>query len=230
MQPSRREAAEIVRGTRDTSNAGWWRGAPAESLSEHIDRLIRLEKAADTIQAYQPLMIPGMLQTYQYAVSAIHATTPALPIEEVAERADRRQTRIDALGYASDRRAWFVLSEEVLHRPVGGIAVLLEQLEHLLTVAALRPSVTLQVLPLNSEGHPGLAGGFTMYKVGGRRLVFTESLAGSVITERPEDIAVFSSAYDHVTAEALPPAASLELIDRARRELCLNVEKALWSG
>ncbi|MFG2596695.1 DUF5753 domain-containing protein [Streptomyces sp. NPDC048462] len=230
MKPNRKEAADIVRGTRDSSKAGWWRAAPAESLSEHIDRLGRLESAADTIQSYQPLMIPGMLQTFQYAASAIKATTPALPPEEVADRADRRLKRIDSLGFSSDRRAWFVLSEETLRRPVGGKAVLIEQLEHLLNVAALRPSVTLQVMPEASEGHPGLSGGFTMYRIGGQRAVFTETLTGTLISTRPEDIAAFSSAYDHVTAEALPPAASLELIDTARRTLCQQLEMSIWSG
>lgn len=227
--PSRKEAAAIVRGTRDTSKAGWWRAAPAESLADHIDRLIRLESAADTIQSWQPAMIPGMLQTYQYAVSAIAATTPALPPEDVAERADLRLKRLDCLGFAADRRAWFIISEEALQRSVGGKAVLLEQLEHLLNVAALRPSVTLQVLPAASEGHPGLAGGFTAYRIGQQRVVFTETLTGSLISTRPEDIAAYASAYDHLQAEALSPAASLELIDRARRALCQKMEKA-WFG
>ncbi|MFF3617718.1 DUF5753 domain-containing protein [Streptomyces sp. NPDC002467] len=227
---TRKEAAEILRGTRDPSKAGWWRAAPADSLEEHIQRLVDLESAARYIQSWQPLLIPGMLQTYQYAVSAIKATTPALPIEEVAERADLRMRRIDSLGYAADRRAWFIIGEQALRSPLGGEAVLLEQLEHLLNVASLRPSVTLQVLPATEAMHPGLAGGFTMYQLTGQRAVFTETLAGSVISTRPDDIAVYTAAYDHLQANALGPAASLELIDTARRELCLKVESTLWSG
>lgn len=230
MKPNRKEAAEIVRGTRDSSKAGWWRAAPAESLTDHIDRLIRLEESANSIQSWQPLMIPGMLQSYQYAVAVIQATSPALPIEEVAARADLRMKRIDSLGYASDRRAWFIMSEEALRRPVGGRAVLLEQLEHLLNVASLRPTVTLQVLPSSSEGHPGLAGGFTTYRLGTRRVVFTETLTDSLISTRPEDIAAYSQTYDHLQATAVSPAASLELIDSARRTLCMDLEKMVWSG
>ncbi|MEU4950011.1 DUF5753 domain-containing protein [Streptomyces lavendulae] len=228
--PTRKEAADLVRGTRDPSKAGWWRAAPAESLSEHIDRLMDLELAANLMQSWQPLTVPGMLQTYQYAASVIHATTPALPIEQVAARADLRQKRIDSLGYGSDRRAWFIIDGSVLRREVGGGAVLLEQLEHLLNVVSLRPSVTLQVLPESAAMHPGLAGGYTMYRVGGQRVVFTESLSGSMISTRPDDIAVHAAAYDHLQANALGPAESLEAIDTARRELCMKVENALWSG
>ncbi|MEU6312366.1 DUF5753 domain-containing protein [Streptomyces sp. NPDC047014] len=227
---TRKEAADILRGTRDPSKAGWWRAAPADSLEEHIQRLIDLEDAARHIQSWQPLMVPGMLQTYQYAVSAIQATTPALPIEEVAERADLRMRRIDSLGHAADRRAWFIVGEAALTSPLGGEAVLLEQLEHLLNVAALRPSVTLQVLPAAVAMHPGIAGGFTMYQVGSQRAVFTETLAGSVVSTRADDIAVFTAAYDHLRTNALGPAASLEAIDTARRELCVKVESTLWSG
>ncbi|MBT2488790.1 hypothetical protein J7E96_09695 [Streptomyces sp. ISL-96] len=230
MKPNRKEAAEIVRGTRDPSKAGLWRAAPNESLSEHIEQLIRLESAADQIQAWHPTLIPGMLQSYQYAVEAIQATTPALPIEDVAERADLRLRRIDALGYAGDRRAWFIIDEQVLRRPIGCKAVLLEQMEHLLNIASLRPSVTLQVLPLDSPGHPGLAGAFTSYKVGPQRVVFTETLTGSLISTRPEDVAAYSTSYDHLQAVAASPAASLEMIDSARRTLCTELDTMTWSG
>lgn len=230
VKPNRKEAADLVRGTRDPSKAGLWRAGSEESQADHIERLIRLETAADQIQAWHPTLIPGMLQSYQYAASAISTAAPALPIEDVAERAERRSTRIDALGYAPDRRAWFIIDEQVLRRPVGGPAVLLEQLEHLLTLVSLRPSVTLQVLPLDCEGHPGLSGAFTAYRIGPQRVVFTEQLTGSMITTRPQDIAAYSAAYDHLQASALPPAASLELIDTARRTLCTEVQKMLWSG
>ncbi|MEV5131659.1 DUF5753 domain-containing protein [Streptomyces sp. NPDC053705] len=230
MKPNRKEAADLVRGTRDPSKAGLWRAGSEDSQTDHIARLSRLEAAADQIQAWHPTLMPGMLQSYQYAVAAISTAAPSLPIEDVAERAEGRSTRIDALGYGGDRRAWFIIDEQVLRRPVGGPAVLLEQLEHLLTLVSLRPSVTLQVLPADSGGHPGLSGAFTWYRVGPQRVVFTEQLTGSMITTRPEDIAAYSAAYDHLQASALPPAASLELIDTARRTLCMTVENMLWSG
>ncbi|GGK14572.1 hypothetical protein GCM10011583_53170 [Streptomyces camponoticapitis] len=229
MKPNRKEAAEILRGARDPSKAGLWRASPDESQADHIERLVRLETAADQIQAWSPLLMPGMLQSYQYAVAAISTTAPALPIEDVADRADKRQQRINALGFASDRRAWFIVSEQAIRCPIGGFAVLVEQLEHLLNVVALRPSVTVQVLPASTPGHPGLTGGFTTYRIGSQRAVFSETLTGSVITNRPSDIAAYAAAYDHLQASALPVAASLEMIDTARRTLCTE-ESNIWSG
>ncbi|MFE3659091.1 DUF5753 domain-containing protein [Streptomyces sp. NPDC059165] len=223
--PSRKEAADLVRGTRDPSKKGLWRAAPDESHADHIGRLLKLETAAEAIQAWHGSLIPGMLQTYQYAADAIHAAAPALPIEQVAERADGRSRRIDALGYGPGRRAWFIIDEQVLRRPVGHAAVLVEQLEHLLNVVALRPSVTIQVLPRNAGPHPGLTGAFTWYRVGPQKVVFVETLTGSVISTRPEDIAAYAHAYDHLQAAALSPAASLELIDSARRALCTEMMK-----
>lgn len=220
--PSRKEAADLVRGTRDPSKAGLWRSASEESIADHIDRLMQLERAADTIQAWHPTLMPGMLQTYQYAVEAIQTAAPALPVEQVSDRADARSRRIDALGWAADRRAWFIIDEQVLRRPIGHKAVLVEQLEHLLSVISLRPSVTVQVLPIASGGHPGLTGAFTRYRIGPQKVVFVETLTGSVISTRPEDVAAYSHAYDHLQASALPPAASLQLIDSARRALCME--------
>lgn len=227
--PSRKEAAELVRGARDPSRAGVWRAARDESCADHIDRLVRLEKAAGFIQAWHPALVPGMLQTYQYAVEAIRTAAPSLPAEQVADRADARGRRIDALGYGSDMRAWFIIDEQVLRRPLGHPAVLCEQLDHLLNVVSLRPSVTVQVVPVDSGGHPGLTGAFTWYQVGPQKVVFVETLTGSVISTRPEDIAAYSHAYDHLQASALPPAASLELIDSARRALCTEMT-TVWSG
>ncbi|MEV1054641.1 DUF5753 domain-containing protein [Streptomyces sp. NPDC049887] len=227
--PSRKEAADIVRGTRDPSKAGLWRAARDETHADHIDRLMRLESAADSIQAWHPTLVPGMLQTYQYALEAIQAAAPSLPAEQVADRADARGRRIDALGYGPNRRAWFVIDEQVLRRPLGHPAVLVEQLEHLLNLVSLRPSVTIQILQSSSPGHPGLAGAFTWYRVAPQKAVFVETLTGSIISTRPEDIAAYSHAYDHIQASALSPAASLELIDSARRALCTEMSMT-WSG
>ncbi|MBP2581646.1 hypothetical protein J3A78_002124 [Streptomyces sp. PvR006] len=221
--PTRKEAADLIRGTKDPSKAGLWRAANEDTQADHISRLTQLESAADSIQAWHPTLVPGMLQTYQYAVDAIQTTAPALPIEQVADRAEARARRIDALGYGSGRRAWFIIDEQVLRRPLGHKAVLVEQLEHLLNIASLRPSVTIQILPDSAGGHPGLTGAFTRYQVGPQRVVFVETLTGSVISTRPEDNAAYAHAYDHLQASAVGKTESLKMIDSARRALCTEL-------
>jgi hypothetical protein len=190
-----------------------------DSLSEHLERLLELETDADNIRAWHPGLVPGLLQSVDYAAAAIATAAPALAPEDVADRAAARTVRVDTLGQAPGRSARYVIAEEVLYRPLGGAAVLAGQLEHLLTITVLRPSLELRVLPTSSAGHPGLAGEFTLYRHGGRATVFVETLVGGTIITRPEATLAYSHAYDHVEMRALSPAASLRLIEAARSGL-----------
>lgn len=193
--------------------------SPAETLGEHIDRLTAIESDADTVHAWQPLLIPGALQVFAYACGAIRSTTPALPTETIGERAAIRRRRIDQLRGTSV----FILDESILYRPVGGPAALIGQLEHLLAVEALQPSLTLRILPQGVAAHPGLGGPFTMYRAAGQRAVFVESLTSSEITTRPDDVAAYASAWERLEALALPAAESLDLIDATRGTLCRRI-------
>ncbi|NUS03568.1 MAG: hypothetical protein HOV97_13500 [Nonomuraea sp.] len=198
--------------------------APAESLGEHIARLAAIEAEADTVQAWHPMLIPGLLQAYAYACAAIHATTPALPLEVVSERAEARRRRIDQLRRTGGRAITVVVDEAALYRPVGGYATLVDQLEHLLALDALQPSLTICVLPQGIEAHPGLAGAFTLYRAASQRAVFVESLTFSEITTRPEDVAAYASAWDRLLGLALPARESVELIDGVRGTLCRRLK------
>ncbi|MGW5273625.1 DUF5753 domain-containing protein [Streptomyces sp. NPDC004044] len=187
-----------------------------DSLAGHLDRLLDIETAADTIQGWHPTLIPGMLQSAAYARAAIVTSAPALPPHDVEAIAAARLTRVDTLGQSAGHRARFVIAEEVLSKPVGGPSVLAGQLAHLLDLVALRPSLKVRVLPVNDGTHAGLAGEFTMYTAAGRRSVFIETLMGGTILDRPERTLVYAHACDHLEERAASPAASLELIDAAR--------------
>lgn len=188
------------------------------SLDEHLDRLLALEAAADHIHGWHPTLMPGMLQTADYARAAIRASAPALPPHDVEKRATGRTVRIDTLGRAAGRTARFVIGEAVLTQPVGGPATLAEQLDHLMTLLALRPSLEVRVLP-RGEAHPGLNGAFTVYKSRPGRSVFVENLAGGTVVNRLESAVSFIHASDNVGERAASPGDSLRMIEAARRRL-----------
>ena len=199
---------------------------PAETLGEHIARLAAVEAEADTVCMWEPLVVPGLLQSFAYAAAAIHGTVPSLPLEVVDERAEQRRHRIDQLARPGARRIAVVIDESALRRPVGGYAALIDQLEHLLAVEALQPRLELRVLPQGIEAHPGLAGAFTMYQAGRQRAVLVESLTGSTISTRPEDIAAYGAAWDRLLGLALPARESVELIEGTRETLCRRLTTA----
>ncbi|MEV5611513.1 DUF5753 domain-containing protein [Streptomyces sp. NPDC052225] len=190
--------------------------SPAQSLGDHIDRLATIEATAETVRAWQPMLIPGLLQTYAYAVAAIQAHAPALPLETVAIRARRRGERLAGIAHPQLRDAEFIVDEAALRRPVAGRQALTDQLGHLLAVDALQPRVRLRILPSTTDVHPGLAGAFTLYRAEDRHAVFTETLTGSHIATRPEDVAAYASAWERLERLALSPAASRALIDSYR--------------
>ncbi|MEU0786308.1 DUF5753 domain-containing protein [Streptomyces sp. NPDC006173] len=194
--------------------------SPAESLGEHIERLAAIEAEADSVQMWEPMLIPGLLQSYAYAAAAITSLAPALPLDVVEQRADQRRHRIDQLGCPGQRSITVAIDESALYRPVGGYLVLAEQLERLTSLAALQPSLTLRVLPQSSQAHPGLSGAFALYRASGRRAVFTETLTGSTVSTRPEDVAAYASAWDRLLTLALPPKESMHLIESVRGSLC----------
>lgn len=189
------------------------------SLDEHLDRLLAIETAADHIHGWHPQLVPGLLQTAAYARAAIRASAPALPPHDVEAIAAARLTRIDTLGQAAGRSAGFVIAAEVLTKPVGGQRVLAEQLDHLLTLVALRPSLEVRVLPVDSDAHAGLAGEFTVYASAGRRSVFIETLMGGTIINRVERALVYAHAWENLQERAASPVASLEMIEAARSAL-----------
>lgn len=188
------------------------------SLDEHLHRLLALETAADHIHGWHPTLMPGMLQTADYARAAIASAAPALPPHDVEMRATGRTVRIDTLGRSAGRTARFVIGENVLTQPVGGPATLAAQLDHLMTLLALRPSLEVRVLP-RGEAHAGLYGPFTVYRGRPGRSVFIEHLAGTAVINTPEKAVSFIHASENVEERAASPVDSLRMIEAARKRL-----------
>ncbi|MEV7427020.1 DUF5753 domain-containing protein [Streptomyces sp. NPDC091212] len=189
------------------------------SLAEHIARLTTLEAHAETIRGWHPTLVPGMLQAEPYARAIITSHAPALAPDNIAAHAAARLLRIDTLGQAAGRSARFVIAEEALGQAVGGLADLADQLDHMLTVLALRPTMTVRILPAGGREHPGLTGPFTLYRSDGGQAVFVETLMGSTIIDQRERTLAYALAWDHVEERAATVADSLRMIQTARNRL-----------
>ncbi|MEV7983942.1 DUF5753 domain-containing protein [Micromonospora sp. NPDC085948] len=170
-----------------------------------------LEQDAVSIRSYQPLLVPGLLQTEGYA-RAVLGTGGLLAPSEVDLIVAGRLERQSVLGRDAPLQLVTVIDEVVLRRLVGERAVMSGQLAHLAAVAEWE-HVQVRVIPAESPWHTGLAGPFVLGRLpDGTELAYLDNqLRGQVVTD-PVDVASLGRRWESVTGEALPQRLSIELI------------------
>ncbi|MET0426372.1 MAG: DUF5753 domain-containing protein [Actinoplanes sp.] len=194
----------------------WW---ARHHLSDECRQYTDYEAEADRITVYQPLVVPGLLQTPAYAAAASRVILTGYSEADIEARVQariRRQQVIEqriAAGAAPELVV--ILDEIVLRRAIGDAAIIRDQLEHLVAQAQ-RPHVTLTVLPTALGGHPGLGGVFELLEFHDDRdpaLAFIESASGDRLTR--------DTLYYRQTADALTSAGTTgdEAVALVRRVL-----------
>jgi transcriptional regulator with XRE-family HTH domain len=174
-----------------------------------------VETTAESIRTWEPLMIPGLFQTEDYA-RAILSGEPGVGPEQIEEQVTARMERQATLKRVNPPMLWAVLDEGILHRPIGNSATMSAQLNHLLELGQA-PRITIQILPLNAYSTPGLLGGFAIARTQGiPDTAYIES-SGNLgrVTERPGDVSVLTCRYEGIRAEALSQRESTKMIKEA---------------
>ncbi|SEG74838.1 Transcriptional regulator, contains XRE-family HTH domain [Nonomuraea solani] len=200
---------------RDAEQRGWWEDYE-DSLPEEYTRFLGLEAEATFQRNWEPQVVPGLLQTEDYAREVILATRGIARIthsgvrSRVEARLDRQQRvlhRIDPCAYT------VVLDESALMRRFGEPSVMREQMEHLLEISLL-PHVSVQVLTLDSL-HPVNTGAFIHLKFSAfDDVVYLEHLYTAHFVDDLERVAGYETAFDHTRSEALDEDDSRVLIQR----------------
>ena len=194
---------------------GWWHNY-RDVITDNLPTFVSFEAEASELLTWSWGAICGLLQTPEYA-RGIYASDPRWQTpEEIDRLVAARMARQDRLaGGGVD--LWVVLDESLLHRPIGGPAVLADQLDRLATPTQ---GVTVQVLPASVVWHPGLNGAFTVMKFTEHpTIVFAEALTGDLHVERETDVSRYTLAFDHLRASAVSPKESRALIAKARDAL-----------
>ncbi|MGW5560705.1 helix-turn-helix domain-containing protein [Micromonospora sp. NPDC003944] len=173
------------------------------------------EEQAIRLCEFEPCLIPGLLQTENYARAVISAggLNPSKVVDElVTVRMDRQQL----WQRAESPQCVFVLDETALRRPVGGPAVLDAQLGRLMEFAVM-PSVRLHVVPLDAGAHVGLTGGFLLAELpDGERVTYVEDVARGHVIDDPDVVRLIGSKWDSLLGEALSTGASMDLIRKLK--------------
>jgi transcriptional regulator with XRE-family HTH domain len=208
----------LIQFTRQARQKGWWQAYSDTPVMP----LVGLEAAADQIDQYEAIVVPGLLQTQDYARVVIRASRPDLPDEQSERWVEVRMARQRLLTQEHPPAFSVVLDECLLRRPVGGHEVLREQLGHLAEATAL-PSVTLQVLPLIVGEHAALSGGFTIYRFAEQAdpdVVYLEHARGDLyFINNAEEVKRYASAFDSLRTLALDPDDSAALLANLSQEL-----------
>jgi hypothetical protein len=198
---------------RDAGKKGWWQTYSAIVSPTYAD-YISLETDAETICAWSPLVVPGLLQTAAYARETIAGVTTSRTPEEVTALAEVRMARQSVLSRPGTApELWAIVHEAALHqRFAARPPTMREQLRRLLDVSEM-PNVTVQLMPLNSTAHPGVVGGFTLtgFPQPMPSVVLLENLSGATYVEG-DDATPFAKAFERIRATALPVEDSLARI------------------
>jgi transcriptional regulator with XRE-family HTH domain len=213
------DRAELLALSRQSAEQSWLQSFPTE-LPEPYPTYISFEGEARSLLNYECLFVPGLLQTEEYARAALQRGTPTGTRDEVQRLVEARMGRQAILARDPPLRLWTIVDEAALHRPVGGREVMRAQLQRLVEAAEM-PQVTLQVLPYDVGGHPGMAGSFVILQFGeatASDVVYIESQAGDLFLESETDVARFSAIFEHLRALALPPDESAALITSIARQ------------
>jgi diadenosine tetraphosphate (Ap4A) HIT family hydrolase len=182
---------------------------------------IGLESAATAVKNFELAVIPGLLQTEEYARAIISAQRVSDHAEEIERRVRVRIARQDCLTEDPSLQLWTILDEGALRRQMGGREVMKAQLEHLVARAKLS-NVTIQVLPFTEGNHPGTLGSIAILEFPEEvhsPVAYIETYAGDVYLEKEDDLRRVTLTYTHVHAAALSATRSTELIAAIAREL-----------
>lgn len=174
------------------------------------------EAAARDLRWYELHVVPGLLQTEDYA-RAIFGTRFKATSDEIDELVAARMKRQEILEQENPPGFWVILDESVLHRPVGGALVMREQVSRLVE-AASRPSVMIQVIPASTGAHEGLAGAFALASFDdGPSVGYLETALHGQPVEGASDVASLELTWDTLRGEVLPRGASLALLEEAAK-------------
>ena len=214
-----REIDTFLALARDASRPGWWHSY-SDVLPDWFKIAVGLEESASLIRAYQPQVVPGLLQTEKYVRAITAASFPSDKEEDSERKVALRLARQDLLNRPAPPEYLVVIEETVLRRPIGGSDVMRGQIGHLIEMAG-RPSVTVQVLPFSAGWHPAMYGMFNIYRFpedAMPEVVYSEGLTGAYYLNKPDETAKYSDALDQMTAQAATPDQTVTILRQILKE------------
>ncbi|WP_433181659.1 helix-turn-helix domain-containing protein [Actinoallomurus sp. CA-150999] len=203
----------LMQLARDGRKKGWWDPYHAW-LSEELSNYIGLEAEAASVLAFEPLIVPGLLQTPEYARAIIGGGRATAGGEQVDAKVEIRMRRQEALHNDPALRVIAVMDEAALHRRVGSNETMRAQFDHLQKLTRL-PNVTLHVIPFEAGVHPSVSGSFNILQFPeptDRDAVYVDLLVGQMFLEEPEEVGAYHDAFISLVGQAANPSVTLTML------------------
>ncbi|MDJ0463119.1 helix-turn-helix transcriptional regulator [Streptomyces sp. H27-C3] len=205
---------------REGKRKSWWQQYD-EILSPHFQERLTLEADAVRVLAFQPVVVPGLLQIKGYAADVLRGASHPLTPEQIDAEVELRLERQSIFDREAPPQYVCILDEAILRREIGGPKVMAEQLQHL-QEANDHSSISVQVIPNAHGSHAGFSGAFTVYSYPDPMeldVVGLDYLDGSLYLEEDGPVERYRRAFDQLRAAALSSRQSMDLISQVMRDL-----------
>lgn len=210
-QLSKQRRVELLDIARNAEQRGWLRLHHA-GFPEDWQTWADFEDEASALLNYEPLLIPGLLQTPEYTKAIINATGRGISEGRVDALVASRRARQGIVDRSNPLDLHVVIDEAALRRQVEPDGVMARQARHLAEVAA-KPNVTVQVLTQDAGLHEGLNGPFVILKYDDEpSLVLLENKVASLFLDEDEHIQVYADVWKELADSALPPERTVEFL------------------
>jgi transcriptional regulator with XRE-family HTH domain len=181
--------------------------------------VIAFEREAVRVHGWELGVVPGLLQTEDYARAVIRACRPRDSADMIDRTVAARLDRQQILARERAPMLWYVMAEGVLRHMVGGAAVMAEQLDKLIELAGM-PGIVIQVLPFTASDHAGGDGPIAIYDFADAPSVcYTECYGGGRVIEARDEVADLVMVISMIRASALSPGDSADLMRKIRSEI-----------
>ncbi|HEX6469719.1 MAG TPA: helix-turn-helix transcriptional regulator [Streptosporangiaceae bacterium] len=214
------ERQSLLEMVEQANAPGWWQRFD-DAVPGWFESYLGLEHAAALIRTYAVQFVPDLLQTEDYASSALRLGHPYDDAGRLERRVALRMGRQQILHRPDPPRVWAVIDETALRRPIGGRAAMRRQLAHLIEIAEL-PHVSVQVIPFSTGGHPAAGGPITLLRFPGGGLpdiVYLEQLISAVYVDKPAAVATYWQVLNDLGMRAEQPRATAGILRQIRAEL-----------
>jgi transcriptional regulator with XRE-family HTH domain len=214
-------SAEFLALSRGARERSWWSGY-RDVASPRLLQMIEYEAASIITRNFQPLLVPGLLQTEAYARNVYQRLNPQESASHLESLVEVRMRRQELLSRSDAPLLFFIIDQAVVQRVVGGNAAMRRQLSQMIELSAM-PNLTIEVVPFEAGAHPGLLGSFLIYEfrdTADDDALWLEGPTGDLLSrDNPEEILSFREKFEQLRQISLGPEASVNLLGERVKEL-----------